>query len=98
MQAADNTVLFEKILDAGERYLVPLADNPARLRAGNSGSVYFEIDGKTFGPAGDGSRVAKNIVLGVDEVSEVYELADIEADPALKRIVELAEAAREADE
>jgi cytoskeletal protein RodZ len=98
VQAADGTVLFEKILDAGERYLVPLSDNPARLRAGNSGSVYFEIDGKTYGPAGDSSKVAKNIALGVDEVSGTYQIADIEADPALKRIVELAEAAREASQ
>ena len=91
VQAADGTVLFEKILDAGERYVIPHSDNVARLRAGNSGSVYFEIDGQTYGPAGDGARVAKNIALGADDLTAVYAVADIDADPALKRIIALAQ-------
>ena len=91
VQAADGTVLFEKILDAGERYVIPHSDNVARLRAGNSGSVYFEIDGQTYGPAGDGARVAKHIALGADDLTAVYAVADIDADPALKRIIALAQ-------
>ena len=93
VQSSDGTVLFEKILDAGERYQVPLSENPAVLRAGNSGSVYFEIDGEAFGPAGPGASVAKNVVLGHEDLLQAYAVADLEADPELKRIVELAEQA-----
>ncbi len=96
VQSADETVLFEKILDAGERYLVPVTEAPALLRAGNSGSVYIEIDGETYGPVGQGSSVAKDVALGEEALLGAYRVADIEADPALKRIVELAEAEREA--
>ena len=39
MFAADGTVLFEKILDAGERYVVPPTDEPPLLRAGESGAA-----------------------------------------------------------
>ncbi len=38
VQSADGTVLFEKILDAGERYTVPQLEEAPVLRAGNSGS------------------------------------------------------------
>ena len=91
VQAADGTVLFEKILDAGERYVIPQSDSAARLRAGNSGSVYFEIDGQTYGPAGDSARVAKNVALGAEDLTSTYAVADIDADPALKRIIALAQ-------
>lgn len=91
VQSATGTVLFEKILDAGERYVIPVAEAPAELRAGNSGSIYFDIGGETFGPAGVGASVAKNVSLGVEELQTAYQIADIEADPALQRIIALAE-------
>ena len=56
VSAADGTVLFEKILDAGERYAVPPLEEAALLRAGNSGSVYFVVNGQTYGPASPGAR------------------------------------------
>ncbi|NND20434.1 MAG: DUF4115 domain-containing protein, partial [Silicimonas sp.] len=63
VQAADGTVIFEKILDAGETFDVPLTEEPAQLRAGNAGSLYFAVNGKTYGPAGDGPVVIKGVVL-----------------------------------
>ncbi len=39
VNAADGTVLFEKILDAGERYTVPPLEEPPVFRTGNSGAV-----------------------------------------------------------
>jgi cytoskeletal protein RodZ len=61
VQSADGTVLFEKILDAGERYVVPQLEEAPVLRAGNSGSVYFAVNGKTYGPAAPGASVVKNV-------------------------------------
>jgi cytoskeletal protein RodZ len=68
VSSADGTVLFEKILDSCERYSVPLLEDAPVLRAGNSGSVYFTVNGKTFGPSAPGAQVVKNVVLTAEAV------------------------------
>lgn len=73
---ADGSVLFEKVLDAGETYVLPQTDEVPTLRAGNSGSLFFNVKGETFGPAGPGTSVAKNVALGVEAIAENYEVAD----------------------
>lgn len=72
VSSADGTVLFEKVLDACERYSVPLLEDAPVLRAGNSGSVYFTVNGKTFGPSAPGAQVVKNVVLTADAVQEKF--------------------------
>jgi len=91
VQTVDGTVLFEKNLDAGERYTVPAMENPPVLRAGNSGSVYFAVRGQTYGPAAPGAQVVKNLVLSPDALTESYALADLENDADLARFVNVAE-------
>jgi cytoskeletal protein RodZ len=90
--AADGTVLFEKILDAGERYVVPAMETPPTLRAGNSGSVYFAVNGQTYGPASPGSQVVRNVVLSPEALTGAYALADAAQDADLSRFVDVAEA------
>lgn len=68
VSSADGSVLFEKVLDACERYTVPLMEDAPVLRAGNSGSVYFTVNGKTYGPSAPGAQVVKNVVLTADAV------------------------------
>ncbi len=94
VKAADGTVLFEKILDAGERWAVPQLEEPPVLRAGNSGSVYFGVNGKTFGPAAPGAQVVKNVALSPEALSEKFAEADLSADPELAAIVNVAQAAQ----
>ena len=48
VRAADGTIVFEKILDAGETFDVPLTEEPATLRAGNANSLYFAVNGQTY--------------------------------------------------
>jgi cytoskeletal protein RodZ len=96
VQSADGTVLFEKILDAGERYTVPQMEAPAVLRAGNSGSVYFAVNGQTYGPAAAGAQVVKNVALSPEALTASYQLADLSVDPDLAAIVAMAEPAAEA--
>jgi cytoskeletal protein RodZ len=96
VQAADGTVLFEKILDAGERYVVPQMEVPSVLRAGNSGSLYFAVNGRTFGPAAPGASVVKNVALSPEALTEKYQLADLSLDPDLAAMVAVAEAGPEA--
>jgi hypothetical protein len=77
VQTADGTVIFEKILEAGETFVLPAADEPHRLRAGNAGSLYFSVNGETYGPAGTGPSVVRDVALSVDALKEVYTLADL---------------------
>ncbi len=91
VQAADGTVLFEKVLDAGERYAVPAMETAPVLRAGNSGSVYFAVLGKTYGPAAPGAQVVKNVELSPEALTEAYALADLTGDTDLAKFVDVAE-------
>ena len=43
--------------------------------AGNSGSLFFNVNGQTYGPAGPGTSVAKNVALGVDAITVGAEIA-----------------------
>ena len=84
--ASDGTVLLEKILDAGERWLVPAMEEPPQLRSGNSGAVYFAIGDQTFGPVAPGSTVVREVALDATVLAENYALAEPGADPDLAAI------------
>ena len=90
---SDGTVLLEKIMDAGERFSLPKLEEPPVLRTGNSGSIYFSVNGKTYGPAAPGPQVVKNIRLSPDALTGTFALADLNADPELAQMVALAQAA-----
>ncbi len=92
VSAQDGTVLFEKILDAGERYAVPALEQAPVLRAGNSGSVYFTVGGKTYGPASPGASVVKNLALSAESLTRDFSLADLSGDADLAHFVSVAEA------
>ncbi len=92
VQAADGTVIFEKILDAGERYVLPNTQEPPLLRAGNAGSVYFAVNGQNYGPAGTGPDVVKNVPLSPDALLGNYQTADLDKDNDLARFVAVAQA------
>jgi cytoskeletal protein RodZ len=89
VQSADGAVLFERILEAGERYVVPNLEAPARLRAGNSGAVYFVVNGQTYGPAAPGANIARNVELSAEALRGGFAVADLARDPDLARIAEL---------
>ncbi len=89
---ADGTVLLEKIMDAGERFTLPGLEEPPLLRTGNSGAIYFAVNGQTYGPAAPGPQVVKNIALSPEQVTGSFALADLNADPELAQIVSVAQA------
>ena len=77
VQAADGSILFEKILDAGERYVVPAMEQPPVLRTGNAGGVFFAVAGQAYGPVGENGSVVKNIALLKDSVSTNFAPVDL---------------------
>ena len=86
--AEDNgTILFSKIMDPGEHFVVPSDVSLPMLRAGMSGYVYFRIDGKEYGPVGSGPGIEKDIKIIKDEITKNYKLADLMKDPESKKII-----------
>jgi cytoskeletal protein RodZ len=94
VRAADGTVLFEKVLDAGERFVVPASEEAPTLRAGNSGSVYLLVDGQPFGPTAPGAQVIDRVVLSPDAVTERFAEADLSGDRDLQTFIAVAEASQ----
>ena len=92
VRGADGTVIFEKILDAGERFEVPVTEEPPTLRAGNANALYFAVGDQTFGPVGAGPEVVKGIVLAAEQVKSGYSIAEPEKDSDLASFIAVAEA------
>lgn len=92
VSAADGSVLFEKVMDAGERYTPPKLEEAPVLRTGESGAIYFAVNGVAHGPVGKRGEVTKNIVLAPEAVTEKYATAEIDADGDLARMIAVADA------
>ncbi|GHE86816.1 4-hydroxy-3-methylbut-2-en-1-yl diphosphate synthase [Aliiroseovarius zhejiangensis] len=87
IQSADGTVIFEKILDAGEHYVLPKTEQAPVMRTGNAGSVYFAVNGTAYGPSGDGPSVVKNVALSQEALTEAFAVANMENDADLATYV-----------
>ncbi|WP_376872205.1 helix-turn-helix domain-containing protein [Albirhodobacter sp. R86504] len=92
VSAADGTVLFEKVMDAGERFALPKLEDAPVLRTGESGAIYFAVNGQAFGPAGERGAVTKNIQLSPEALATSYAQADIDADNDLANMFSVANA------
>jgi len=87
VRSADGDTLFEKILEPGDTYEVPVAEAPATLRTGNSGALYLSVAGQTFGPVAPGPQVVSNVALDAASVRDNYTVANLEDDSDLARVV-----------
>lgn len=63
VRSAEGNTLFEKVMQPGETYDVPLTEVPATLRTGNSGAVYFAMGSDCYGPVGSSGEVTSNVPL-----------------------------------
>ena len=87
ISAADGTVIFEKILDAGERYVLPKTEDAPLLRAGNPSDLYFSVAGETYGPASNGPSAISNVSLAAGDLTENFTVADLSKNRALAKVV-----------
>jgi len=83
VRGSDGSVVFERILDAGERYTLPQTEVPPTLHTGNSGSVYFMVNGEAYGPAAPGANVVRDIALSADALRDRFVVADLTRDQDL---------------
>lgn len=87
VSAADGTVIFEGILEGGQSYDVPLTEEPPLLRAGESGAIYFALQNQHFGPVGERGQVTSKLPLSIASVTERFQVADLNQDRDLARMV-----------
>ena len=91
VRSADGSVIFETVMNAGDTFDVPQTEEPATLRIGESGAVYFAMNGAHYGPVGQSGQVTSNVALSVESLSETYAVADLTADSDLAEVVRVAE-------
>ncbi|TRD19783.1 helix-turn-helix domain-containing protein [Palleronia caenipelagi] len=87
VRAADGTTIYEKTMQEGDRFVLPKTEDPATLRTGESGAIYFAVNGTAVGPAGAAGQVTGGLELSAENLSNSYEVADLDADTALQRVV-----------
>ncbi|NVK06755.1 MAG: DUF4115 domain-containing protein, partial [Marivivens sp.] len=92
VRAADGAVIFEGIMNAGDTWAVPAMAEPPVLRTGESGAVYFQINGTIHGPVGERGVVTSNLALSADELAQTFAVADLSADDDLAAVVNVAQA------
>ena len=90
VRSAEGTTLFEGILNAGDSFEIPATEDPATLRVGESGALYFAINGTHYGPVGPRGQVTSNVALSVAGLTEAYTVADITRDSDLAELVNVA--------
>ncbi|MEM8730890.1 MAG: RodZ domain-containing protein [Pseudomonadota bacterium] len=87
VRSADQSIIFVGIMEPGDRYEIPATEEPPTLRAGESGAVYFSLNGQHFGPVGKSGTVTSNLPLSIKDVTERFDVADLTADRDLARVV-----------
>ncbi|SFS50393.1 protein RodZ, contains Xre-like HTH and DUF4115 domains [Sulfitobacter marinus] len=87
IRAADGKVIFEGIMNKGDSWDVPATQEPPMLRTGESGALYFAMDGQYYGPVGDRGTVTSNLPLQRQAVADLYQPALFEENSALATMV-----------
>lgn len=91
VRAANGTVIFEGVMEPGQNFVVPQTEEPATLRVGESGAMYFAVNGQHYGPVGSRGVVTSNVELTTDSLTATFALADLSADNDLAEIVNVAQ-------
>ncbi|MHA7851468.1 helix-turn-helix domain-containing protein [Roseovarius sp.] len=87
VRAGDGSVIFEGVMNAGDTYDVPTTEEPPTIRVGESGAVYFTVNGQHYGPAGASGSVTSGLALDAEALTAAYEVADLTQDEDLLRYV-----------
>ncbi|MGH1414633.1 MAG: helix-turn-helix domain-containing protein [Pelagimonas sp.] len=80
-------VLYSGILNAGDTYVVPRDAATPRMQIGESGAVYFAVNGTSFGPAGPNGTVTENVSLQAQDLMARYTPVKAGADADLETVL-----------
>ncbi len=89
VRGADGSVVFEGIMNSGDTYKVAATEEAPTLRAGESGAIYFLVNGQHYGPVGPTGSVTSGLPLDAEMLTDALAVADLNVDVDLKRYVEL---------
>ena len=81
------SVLYSGILNAGDTYVVPHDAASPRMQIGESGAVYFAVNGTTFGPAGANGSVTEDVSLASNELMARYSPVAAGSDDDLQTVL-----------
>ncbi|WP_099824200.1 helix-turn-helix domain-containing protein [Oceaniglobus indicus] len=87
VKAADGSVIYERIMSKGDRFVLPKTEEAATLLTGESGAIYFAVNGDPYGPAGRSGQVTKNLDLTAENLRQQYQVADLSDDGDLATVV-----------
>lgn len=87
VRSADGTSIFEGVMNAGDYYDVPAMEEPPTIRIGESGGIYFAVNGTHYGPAGARGSVTSNLALDAEQLVASYDAPDITVDADLESFV-----------
>ncbi len=60
VRTADGSTIYEGVMAAGDSYIVPQTELAPNIRIGQSGAIYFAVNGVAHGPAGPRGAVSTN--------------------------------------
>ena len=87
VRAADGSTVYEGIMEPCDTYTVAQTLEPHVIRVGESGAIYFHVDGQTYGPAGARGSVTSNLALAAETLTARYQVADLSQDRDLALVV-----------
>lgn len=85
--SSDGAVVYEKIMDAGEQYVLPKSEEPPKLRTGYAGAIFFAVNGTAYGPVGQGGSVVKNVELTAAALTQKFAQTDLGEYPDVAQAV-----------
>ena len=74
-------------MNKGDTFDVPALEDAPTLRTGQSGAVYFVMNGEYYGPVGGRGSVTSNVPLQQQALAELYQPALPGQDSALETLV-----------
>lgn len=84
---ANGSVVFSGIMNGGDTVPVPGDLPEPSIEVGESGAVYFAVNGTTLGPVGPRGSVSKDVPLDPFLLSALYEPADFGDDTDLASVI-----------
>jgi hypothetical protein len=81
--------LFSGILNTGDTFDVAQTESaaPATIRVGESGSIYYIVDGKTLGPTGPRGAITEGFSLASADLVAALPEANLARDPDLSTVL-----------
>ncbi|MEL6766272.1 MAG: RodZ domain-containing protein [Pseudomonadota bacterium] len=78
VRGGEREVLFEGILEAGDRFDLPSGTDGATLRAGNAGGIFIALGPTRFGPIGRSGQVVKRVALDAETIRASFPEAPVQ--------------------